>query len=317
MRVYDPQIHGTPKLILDNPSDQVLVEAFGFYSNEGLSFVGKKNKDKRKKVLGKVRNKLDKIKDKVEDGVKDGIKKVGKIVAKAAVAVPRVAFLGLMRLNFRGFATKIYYANPEGKTKFNKFWEKIGGDDDSLRKALEAGYNKKPKACGKKCRAKASQSKESALTTIEKVQFMYPTGLEEAAALLTSASPIIGAASAIVAAIKPTKEGEKAVAEVEQDLKKEDAAAKADDATMTKEEKKQAEVVIKQDEANADPVNQIENNPDIKPDEKAAAVEELKKTLKQEGSEDSFFKKPIFWIAIGVVAIGGFLLYKKRSQSSI
>ena len=86
---------------------------------------------------------------------------------------------------------------------------------------------------------------------------------------------------------------------------------------MTKEEKKQAEVVIKQDEANADPVNQIENNPDIKPDEKAAAVEELKKTLKQEGSEDSFFKKPIFWIAIGVVAIGGFLLYKKRSQSSI
>ena len=124
-------------------------------------------------------------------------------------------------------------------------------------------------------------------------------------------------ASAIVLAIKPKKEGEKAVAQVEQDLKKEDAAAKADDATMTKEEKKQAEVVIKQDEANADPVNQIENNPDIQPDEKAAAVEELKKSLKSTSSEDSFFKKPIFWIVIGVVAIGGFILYKKRSQSSI
>ena len=309
MRVYDPQIHGTPKLILDNASDQVLVEAFGFFSEEGLSFVGKKGKDKRKAIKRKVRAKLDNIKD----DVKDGLKKVGSIVAKAAVAVPRVAFLGLMRLNFRGFATKIYYANPEGKAKFDKFWKKIGGDDDSLRKALEAGYNKKPKACGKKCRAKASASKESSLTTIEKVQFMYPTGLEEAAALLTSASPIIGAASAIVLALKPTKEGEKAVAEVEQDLKKEDVAAKADDATMTKEEKKQAEVVIKQDEANADPIAQIENNPDIKPDEKAAAIEELKKSLKKTGSEDSFFKKPIFWIAIGVVAIGGFLLYKKRS----
>jgi hypothetical protein len=313
MRVYDPQIHGTPKLILDNQSDQVLTEAFGFYSNEGLSFVGKKNKDKRKKLTGKVRAKLDNIKDDVQDG----LKKVGKIVAKAAVAVPRVSFLGLLRLNFRGFATKIYYANPEGKTKFNKFWEKIGGSESSLNEALQAGFDKKPKACGKKCRAKSSESKENALNTIEKVQFMYPTGLEEAAALLTSASPIIGAASAIVLAIKPTKEGEKAVAEVDADLKKEDAAAKADDATMTKEEKKQAEVIIKQDEANADPVNQIENNPDIKPDEKAAAVEELKKTLKKEGSEDSFFKKPIFWIVIGVVAIGGFILYKKRSQSSI
>jgi hypothetical protein len=313
MRVYDPQIHGTPKLILDNPSDQVLVEAFGFYSNEGLSFVGKKGKDKRKAVQRKVRAKFENIKD----DVKDGVQKVGSIVAKAAVAVPRVSFLGLMRLNFRGFATKIYYANPEGKAKFDKFWKKIGGDDDSLRKALEAGYNKKPKACGKKCRAKASESKESSLTTIEKVQFMYPTGLEEAAALLTAASPIIGAASAIVLAIKPTKEGEKAVAEVEQDLKKEDAAAKAEDATMTKPELAQAEVVIKQDEANADPIAQIENNPDIKPEEKAAAIEELKKSLKKTGSEDSFFKKPTFWIIIGVVAIGGFIWYKKRSQSSI
>jgi hypothetical protein len=313
MRVYDPQIHGTPKLILDNASDQVLVEAFGFYSNEGLSFVGKKGKDKRKAVQRKVRAKFENIKD----DVKDGLQKVGSIVAKAAVAVPRVSFLGLMRLNFRGFATKIYYANPEGKAKFDKFWKKIGGDDDSLRKALEAGYNKKPKACGKKCRAKASESKESSLTTIEKVQFMYPTGLEEAAALLTAASPIIGAASAIVLAIKPTKEGEKAVAEVEQDLKKEDAAAKAEDATMTKPELAQAEVVIKQDEANADPIAQIENNPDIKPEEKAAAIEELKKSLKKTGSEDSFFKKPTFWIIIGVVAIGGFIWYKKRSQSSI
>lgn len=313
MRVYDPQIHGTPKLILDNASDQVLVEAFGFYSNEGLSFVGKKGKDKRKAVKRKVRAKLDNIKD----DVKDGLKKVGSIVAKAAVAVPRVSFLALIRVNFRGFATKIYYANPEGKDKFDKFWKKIGGDNDSLRKALEAGYSKKPLACGKKCRLKASQSKENdTKTAIEKIQFMDFTGAEISAAL-ASASPIIGAASAIIVAIKPTKEGEKAVAEVEQDLKKEDAAAKADDATMTKEEKKQAEVVIKQDEANADPVNQIENNPDIQPDEKAAAVEELKKSLKSTSSEDSFFKKPIFWIVIGVVAIGGFILYKKRSQSSI
>jgi len=317
MRVYDPQLHGTPKLILDNPSDQVLTEAFGFYSNEGLSFVGKKGKDKRKKVLGKVRNKLDKIKDKVEDGVKDGLQKVGKIVAKAVVAVPRVSFLALMRVNFRGFATKIYYANAEGKNKFNKFWKKIGGDEVSLRKALEAGHDKKPLACGKKCRLQASKSKENdPKTAIEKLEFMDFSGAEVAAAL-ANAAPIMGSAAAIIGAIKPTKEGEKAVAAVDNDLKKEDAAAKAEDATMTKEEKKEAEVVIKQEEANADPIAQIENNPDIKPDEKEAAIAEIKKTLKSTGSGDSFFKKPIFWIVIGVVAIGGFILYKKRSKSSI
>ena len=88
-------------------------------------------------------------------------------------------------------------------------------------------------------------------------------------------------------------------------------------ASMTKDEKKEAEAVIKQDEANADPIAQIENNPDIKPDEKAAAIEELKKSLKKTGSGNSFFKKPTFWIVLGVVAIGGYILYKKRSQPSI
>jgi hypothetical protein len=313
MKVYDPQIHGTPKLFLDNASDQVLTEAFGFYSNEGLSFVGKKGKEKRQAVKRKVRAKIDNIKEDVEDG----LQKVGKIVAKGVIAVPRVSFLALMRVNFRGFATKIYYANAEGKTKFYKFWEKIGGDDDSLRKALEAGFDKKPLACGKKCRLEASQSKDvDPKTAIEKLQFMDFTGAEVAAAI-ANASPIIGSAAAIIGAIKPTKEGEKAVAAVDADLKKEDAVAAAQDATMTKEEKKQAEVVIKQDEANANPINQVENNPDIKPDEKEAAVAELKKTLKSTGSEDSFFKKPIFWIIIGVVAIGGFILYKKRSKSNI
>jgi hypothetical protein len=186
-----------------------------------------------------------------------------------------------MRVNYRGFATKIYYANAEGKAKFDKFWKKIGGDDDSLRKALEAGYNKKPLACGKKCRLKASQAKENdPKTAIEKIQFMDFTGAEIAAAL-ASASPIIGAASAIVVAIKPTKEGEKAVAEVDADLKKEDAAADAEDRTMTKEEKKEAEAVIKQDEAAADPIKQIENSSEIEPDEKKAAIEDLKKTLKK------------------------------------
>jgi hypothetical protein len=203
MKVYDPQIHGTPKLILDNPSDQVLVEAFGFYSNEGLSFVGKKNKGKRAELKGKVRNKFEKIKDKAEDG----LKKVGHIVAKGAVAVPRVAFLSLVRLNFRGIATKIYYANADGKKKFGKFWEKIGGEEDKLNDALQAGFSKKPKVCGKKCRLKASENANNdPKTVIEKVQFMYPSGLEEAAALVGTAAPILTSAMDIINGIKPTPE---------------------------------------------------------------------------------------------------------------
>jgi hypothetical protein len=314
MRVYDPQIHGTPKQLLDSKSDQVLTEALGFYSREGLSFVGSKNKDKRKKLTGKVRAKLDDIKENAEDG----LKKVGKIVAKGAVAVPRAAYLALLRLNYRASATKLFYANPEGKAKFIKFWEKIGGEQDSLFKAIEAGRDKKPLACGKKCKLKASKnSTKDPKTALETAQFVNVMGWDDVLELLGAASTVLGAANKIVDSTKPTKEGEKPVKEAETDLKKEDAKQDAEDKSMTPEEKKEADALIKQQEQENNPVVQIENNPNITPEEKKAAVEDLKKTLKSTGESDSIFKKPTFYIIAGLVLIGVVILYKKRSQPNI
>jgi hypothetical protein len=313
MKVYDPQIHGTPKVILDNKSDQVITEAFGFYSNEGLSFIGSKNKEKRKALKGKVRAKLENIKEKAEDG----LHKAGHVIAKGVVAVPRTAYLGLVRLNYRGAATKLFYANREGITKFVRFWEKIGGDQDSLNKAIQAGHDKKPLACGKKCRLTASKSSESGVkVALEKAQFMNVAGVDDVLELLGAASTILGTANSILKSVKPTKEGEKAVGDMEKELSKEDAKQTAEDKAMTPQEKKEAEAVIKQQEEESNPINQIEKNPDITPEEKEAAIADLKKTLKSTSS-DSLFKKPVFYIVLGLALFGVGVWYKKRSQTTI
>lgn len=59
---------------------------------------------------------------------------------KLLLAPARIAFLALVRLNFRGLATKFLKL---GVTEATDFWEGYGGDFDSLKKAIEAGKNKR------------------------------------------------------------------------------------------------------------------------------------------------------------------------------
>lgn len=73
-------------------------------------------------------------------------------VKKVTLAAPRNAYLGLVALNFRGFATKlanvIYQA--DGKTfdsvnqkKIYDKWNSLGGDWHALHKAIDSGKKKK------------------------------------------------------------------------------------------------------------------------------------------------------------------------------
>lgn len=62
------------------------------------------------------------------------------VLKKITMAPARIAFLALVRLNFKGLATKYVKI---GVTESKKFWEEFGGDWDALRKAIEAGKNKK------------------------------------------------------------------------------------------------------------------------------------------------------------------------------
>jgi len=80
-------------------------------------------------------------------GFVKAIKKVGKGIAnfakKSTMLLPRSMFMLLIRLNFRGMATK--FANNENAyQKFLKTWKKVfGGKEKKLKKAVEKGKNKK------------------------------------------------------------------------------------------------------------------------------------------------------------------------------
>ena len=66
---------------------------------------------------------------KVADKVAKGTKKVG-------LSVPRNAFLGIVKLNVMGLATKLDKAKAKGKAdKLQKFWEKLGGNNNKLNTA--------------------------------------------------------------------------------------------------------------------------------------------------------------------------------------
>lgn len=82
-------------------------------------------------------------------------KKVGRFVMKfnPGSVVIRNSFLGLVKLNFAGIAGKMYQAgiglkNSPVRAKFVKFWKAVGGNPDSLLKAVKVGV-KKPIRKGK------------------------------------------------------------------------------------------------------------------------------------------------------------------------
>jgi len=69
-----------------------------------------------------------------------GLKKVGKGLKKIGLAPNRAAFLGLVRLNVKGLATKLQKSN---QAKLKKTWEKIGGSYSKLMQTVNAGAKRK------------------------------------------------------------------------------------------------------------------------------------------------------------------------------
>jgi hypothetical protein len=78
--------------------------------------------------------------------VGSGIKKVARVLKTVSLAAPRNAFLGLVKLNLRGLASKLKRVN---QSKVVKLWERLGGRKSSLLKAISTGANKRPLLGGK------------------------------------------------------------------------------------------------------------------------------------------------------------------------
>jgi hypothetical protein len=92
-------------------------------------------------ISGKSKRKARKI---VRKSKRTGINCKGNKLKKIALAVPRNAFLGLVRLNVKKFAVKLYNAmkNPTKKQKLLEKWCKMGGDASALTNAVNKAFSK-------------------------------------------------------------------------------------------------------------------------------------------------------------------------------
>ena len=109
---------------------------------------------------------------------------------KVLLAVPRTAFLGLVRLNVRGLATRLNNQNKKDPAKLKAMWLRMGGDPVKFASAFEKGATKKR------------------LLGAEEMEYMQINGVGEpttAAALLASAAPIVAVVSKF---LKDNKEPE-------------------------------------------------------------------------------------------------------------
>lgn len=103
----------------------------------------KEAKKAAKKKLKANRGGIARAAQKVGKGIAKATKAVARFTVATTMQVPRKMFCLLLRLNFRGLATKLAN-NEKAREKFKKTWRKLGGSTKSWSKAVEKGKNKKP-----------------------------------------------------------------------------------------------------------------------------------------------------------------------------
>jgi hypothetical protein len=135
-------------------------------------------------------------------GLGRALQKVGLGVKKVGLSVPRGAFLAITRLNGLGIASRLAAEKDKNSSKWTSFsnkWYAWGGSRKSLKKAVDKGKKKKALL------AKIKKTKGADGEWVDTFYFdadglkenlgvgdyLYPTGIEEVAALITAASPLI------------------------------------------------------------------------------------------------------------------------------
>jgi hypothetical protein len=306
--------------LYDNKSDEMMCNVLELFPNKkSLLLQGQKGAARKKELQKKVRTAFNNeiegdveyanaLGDKVRDRLGNAFKKIGRAVATAGLAPARGAFLGLVRMNYRNAAKKLNVADSKAKEKYEDKWERLGGKKSKLRAAIEAGKKKKAIVCGKKCRAAAGRNPQP--PTPQEDEFVNE--------LTAATATLIAAGAGVLAAmlkIVDTSVGAKKNAELMRlnaELNQADKEEDAVDATMTDQERKIAEEIIKAQNSGSDPILAIQNNPNLTADEKAAAIAEINESL---GGMST--NRKILYFSIGaVVLVGlGYLIYKLSNKS--
>lgn len=103
-----------------------------------------KQEKKAVKKVEKAEKKVAKKAEKAENKQKPLLQRAAQGVKKVAVAVPRTAFLGLVRLNVKSLATDLADANTKNPDKVKSFWTKLGGSYTELMSVVNHGKGLKP-----------------------------------------------------------------------------------------------------------------------------------------------------------------------------
>jgi len=137
---------------------------------------------------------------------KEKTQDIGAGVKTAAFVGGRLVFLGLVKGNYDGFATKLQKVDTN-KMKSN--WEKIGGDYSALTKAIKEGASKPAKKLGLLGKIKGLFAKKGvngigAMSDSE-IQAAIVTAATAVGSLIPAAGTAAGASvGAVLAALYPT-----------------------------------------------------------------------------------------------------------------
>jgi hypothetical protein len=124
---------------------------------------------------------------KVFEAIGSVVQDVAHFVIRFVGAIPRTAFIGLVRLNVHNFAGALYnqIQTPEGLDKFKSKWYDLGGDWGDIHDAILDGHTK------------------SAILGVR----IGVAGVDDAAALLAAAAPVIALLAAFLKANNPAAAG--------------------------------------------------------------------------------------------------------------
>jgi hypothetical protein len=120
------------------------IKIMSLYQLSGVDEIGKIN---FKKVTNNIKTAVKDTKGAVKEVIKNipaTADKLAQGTKTISLAIPRNAFLGLVKLNVNGFATKLKkLLDAKGEFEGFEFWQKIGGNRTDLKNAVLSGATKK------------------------------------------------------------------------------------------------------------------------------------------------------------------------------
>jgi hypothetical protein len=245
------------------------------------------------------------IKSKVEDAVDlagrlaKGIRDA-KALKKIAFSAQRQAFLGLVAVNFQGFATRYFLRSDEDRKAIIDSWEeKWGGDRGSLEGAFNTGKDKLPLFISKRKRQDMIRKQD------ELADNNWANALAESTivALIGLAISLITWMVNMFVQRKVRKDQEKK----EQEILDAQKNADNNDPVTTPIDYELVEIQRQIDAINA--------NPNLDQEQKDILINELRGVIPQQ----TWWDKNKLWVIVssgGVVLLGtlAFLLYKRNQQ---